>query len=202
MKEKTPGYTFAPAHPHFAELDSRGLSEMWHERFTGGFNRVKSKTTSVDKWQQGRPQWNYNPALQFWWRFVQCTVADAMETEYPAGPLRPGESWPIDACRPSNEALLARDWIATSTPAGVFNGKRKFVSFDECCFWLGCNADAERVGLLALIDAGQDFDTTESWERLEVLRDGEPEDTEALFELPDMFRVVPVRDQLTIEWAA
>jgi hypothetical protein len=30
----------------------------------------------------------------------------------------------------------------------------------------------------------------------------EPEDTEALFELPDMFRVVPVRDQLTIEWAA
>lgn len=30
----------------------------------------------------------------------------------------------------------------------------------------------------------------------------EPEDTEALFELPDMYRVVPVRDQLAIEWAS
>ena len=88
----------------------------------------------------------------------------------------PGEKWPIEACRPSNEALLARDWIATSTPRGIFNGKREFVSFDECCFWLGCNADAERVGLLAIIDAGQDFDNADAWRRLAELQAGEPEE--------------------------
>ena len=138
---------------------------------------------AVDRWQQGRPQWNYDPAMQFWFRFVQTTIHDALQVEDE---------------KPTDEALLARDWIARSEPGVAFNGKREFVSFDECCHWLGLNAESERVALLALIDSKADFDTEECDSRLEYLLESEPEETEALFEVPEIFRVVPVRDQGTL----
>jgi hypothetical protein len=59
----------------------------------------------------------------------------------------------------------------------------------------------ERAAILAAIDSPR----TRYRRRLGTSRSApsrEPEDTEALFELPDMYRVVPVRDQLAIEWAA
>jgi len=139
--------------------------------------------STVERWQQGRPAWNYSPALQFWYRFVLCTLADAMQ---------------VEDGKPTDEAILARDWFATSTPGVEFNGRREFVSFDECCHWLGLDADVERVGILFAIDENGDFDTDEVWARLAELSESEPEGTDALFDVPDMFRVVPVRDQLSL----
>jgi hypothetical protein len=144
---------------------------------------VKAKM-NVDKWQQGRPEWFYDPTMQFWWRFVQCTLQDAMQVD-PEG-------------KPTDDALLARDWFAASKPVPEWNGRREFVSFDECCHWLGLNVDAERLALLELIDNHADFDTDDAWQRLEYLKAQEPEETEALFEVPEIFRIVPVRDQLSI----
>ena len=138
---------------------------------------------AVDRWQQGRPQWNYNPALQFWYRFILCTLADAMQ---------------VEGGVPTDEAILARDWFATSEPGVELDGKREFVSFEECCHWLGLDVNHERVELLAAIDENADFDTDEIWARLEKLSSEEPEATDHLFDVPDMFRVVPARDQIPL----
>lgn len=138
---------------------------------------------AVDRWQQGRPHWNYDPAMQFWYRFVMTALHDAMQE---------------DGGVPTDEALLARDWFATSQPGFEVNGRREFVSFEECCFWLGLNVDAERVSVLGAIDSHADFDTDVLFARLSVLAESNPDDTDALFDTPDLFRVVPVRDQGTL----
>ena len=79
--------------------------------------------------------------------------------------------------KPTDEALLAHDWFLSSTHGVEFDGKREFVSFDEYCFWLGLNAEAERLALLEVIDAGEDaFYTDEACERLLALKVGDPED--------------------------
>ena len=96
---------------------------------------------------------------------------------------------------PSDEALLARDWIATSESLPPLL-RGDFVSFPECCERLGLSVDAERVALLERIDAGGYFDTDEAWERLAALEVAvEDDDAEALF---DAFRVVPALDQFTM----
>jgi len=154
------------------------------------------KKSTVDKWQQGRAGWNYSPALQFWHRFALFTLADAMQLEIPCGPLRLGETWPAEMCRIPDEAILARDWFATSEPGVEVNGKREYVSFAECCHWLGLDVNAERVGILAAIDAHADFDTEEIWSRLEALAEAEVSDS--VCEMPDYARVVRERDQVEL----
>jgi hypothetical protein len=134
----------------------------------------------VDKWQQGRPQWHYDPVMQGWFRFIQTAIQDALQ---------------VAGDKPTDEAILARDWIARSEPGVAINGKREFVSFGECCHWLGLNAEAEMVALLAFIDSKVDFDTDECDTRLDYLLGSEPEEVGSLFEVPAIFRVVPVRDQ-------
>lgn len=144
---------------------------------------LSKSSTRPDKRQQGRPQWNYDPAMQFYFRFVMTALHDALRCE---------------SGLPTDEAILARDWFATSTPGFVIGERREFISFDECCHWLGINADVERIALLELIDGRADFDTDEAWERLAKLSVSNPDDTECLFEAPDIFRVVPVRDQIPL----
>ena len=136
---------------------------------------------NVDKWQQGRPEWNYDPSLQFWWRLAQCALQDAMKVDKDG--------------RPSDLALVARDWFARSEPAPKSIGKRQFASFPEVCHWLGLNLEAERVSVLEMIDKAGDFDTPECDERLEKLIQTNADDEIVMFEVPEMFRIVPVRDQ-------
>lgn len=134
----------------------------------------------VNRWQQSRPHWNYNPTMQFWFRFVMITLRDALRNENGV---------------PTDEALLARDWFARSAPEISIDGRRKFVSFDECCHWLGLNVEAERLAILEMIDKAADFDTDECFARLEILNAAELDESEPIFEIPPDFRIVAVRDQ-------
>lgn len=117
----------------------------------------------------------YHPAMWLYLRMIQYAVIDA---------TRGGRK------RPSDEALLARDWIATSS--GVGWRESGYLSFEHCCSVLGLDADAERVALLEQIDRSRDFDTPECWARLEALRAQEI-DCPAIFATP---RVVPALDQM------
>jgi hypothetical protein len=140
---------------------------------------MQSKNLQVDQWQAARRKWFYDPVLWFSYRMVEVAYLDAKD----------------QGSRPSDEALLARDWIATSEslPPRV---ESDFVSFPECCERLCLNADVERMALLERIDAGGEFDSDEAWERLAVLELAElKDDVEAIFEA---FRVVPALDQFNM----
>ena len=140
---------------------------------------MQSKNLQVDQWQAVQRKWLYSPVLWFSYRMVEVAYLDAKDQ----GPV------------PSDEALLARDWIATSESLPPLL-RGDFVSFPECCERLGLSVDAERVALLERIDAGGYFDTDEAWERLAALEVAvEDDDAEALF---DAFRVVPALDQFTM----
>jgi hypothetical protein len=139
-----------------------------------------AQTLDVNRWHACRPQYTYTPAMWFFHRLIESAYLDATAI--------------VDR-RPSDEAILARDWIACSIelPAASEPG---FVSFAECCHWLGIDANTEMVGLLEKIDQLGDFDTDEAFERLESLSLQEAaDDPEPLFE--DM-RIVPAVDQLTM----
>jgi hypothetical protein len=136
----------------------------------------------VSKWQASRRQWLYTPVLWFYWRTVEAALLDVR----------------CDAeGRPTDQALLARDWVARSERSeirGQGSGKRRFVSFPECCEILGLNTEAERIALLDMIDKLGDFDSDEAWARLEALSNAPPmDDDEPLFDAP---RVVPALDQM------
>jgi hypothetical protein len=153
----------------------------------------------VSKWQADRPHWNYTPVMQFYVRFIQVALIDANcdlaifpESRGVLQAMPAPGAKPTD--RPTDAALLARDWIATSAPGSV--SKRRFVSFPECCEQLGIDADAERVALLNAIDEAGDFDNDETWERLEAISATEPpDDDEPLFEA---WRIVPALDQMNL----
>lgn len=133
-----------------------------------------------DWWQRDLAVLTYTPVLWFYYRMIEVAVIDAHITE--------------DG-KPTDDALLARDWIACSEerPAGA---AYEFVSFPECCKLLGVDADAQRVALLERIDKAADFDTDELWDRLEEISKAEPkDDPEPLF---DAFRCVPALDQMAL----
>jgi hypothetical protein len=101
----------------------------------------------------------------------------------------------VEDGRPTDEALLARDWIARSEPIPA-GAPFEFVSFPECCERLGVAADGWRVALLERIDKAVDFDLDELWARLEEIGATEPkDDPEPLFEA---FRCVPALDQMAL----
>jgi hypothetical protein len=134
----------------------------------------------VSKWQASRRAWQYTPVLWFYDRMVEVALLDAMSQ---AG------------LQVTDNALLARDWIARSELAPP-KPPRKYVSFPECCQMLGLNAEAERMALLEMIDRQADCDNDEAWARLEVLSASEPaDDIEPLFDAP---RCVPALDQMTM----
>jgi len=152
----------------------------------------------VSKWQAARRQFQYTPVLWFYYRMIEVAFLDARGSS--------GHT-------PSDEALLARDWIARSedvshptivpllplalVAAGVsVQPPHEYVSFPECCRMLSLNADVERVALLELIDSAVDCDNDEAWERLEALSLAEPlDDVEPIFDAP---RVVPALDQMSL----
>ena len=152
---------------------------------------AQQSTLDVSKWQAARPRWVYTPTLWFYYRMIEVAYLDARTCEIQAGPLRPGEAL---LYYPTDEALLARDWIARSQPAPA--GSLEFVSFPECCQMLGLDPEQERVALLDAIDKAVDSDNDEAWARLEELRAREPlDDVEPLFDAP---RVVPALDQMAL----
>ena len=141
----------------------------------------------VSKWYAARRQFLYTPVLWFYHRMIVAAVLDAhskVETEPLSGKQKP-----------SDEALLARDWIARSEDAPAM-ADHKFVSFPECCRMLSLDPEVERPALLALIDQAVDTDNDEAWARLEELSAREPaDDVEPLFDAP---RIVPALDQAVL----
>jgi hypothetical protein len=132
-------------------------------------------------WQRDLATILYDPALWFYYRMIEVAVIDALTL---------GEDG-----RPTDEALLARDWIACSEaiPPGA---PYEFVSFPECCQRLGLKVDVHKVALLKRIDQAADFDLDELWARLEEISANEPkDDPEPLFEA---FRCVPALDQMAL----
>jgi hypothetical protein len=96
---------------------------------------------------------------------------------------------------PSDDAILARDWIACSVAAPP-KVKCDFVSFPQCCAVLGLDPDVERIALLDMIDKAIDLDTDATWARLAELSAREPlDDLEPLFDAP---RIVPALDQIAL----
>lgn len=128
-----------------------------------------------------RPRWNYSPVQWFWWRLGQCAYQDALKVRADG--------------TPTDDALLARDWFARSEAIDVRDGKREFASFAEVCHWLGLNVDVERLAILDVIDHAADFDTDECDARLELLSAPNSDDKQRLYDVPEMFRIVAVRDQ-------
>lgn len=134
----------------------------------------------VSKWQSARPRWVYTPALWFYYRMIEVALLDARTK---------------DGGLPTDEALLARDWIARSQPPAA-GAPHEFVSFPECCQVLSLDADVERTALLETIDKAVDTDNDEAWARLDELAAREPlDDVEPLFDAP---RVVPALDQMAL----
>lgn len=134
----------------------------------------------VSKWQAARPKWLYTPTLWFFFRMIEVAYLDAKTKE--------GD-------KATDEALLARDWIARSESASP-RAPHEFVSFPECCRMLGMDPEMERLALLDAIDKAVDVDNDEAWARLDELAAREPlDDVEPLFDAP---RVVPALDQLAL----
>jgi hypothetical protein len=97
--------------------------------------------------------------------------------------------------RPTDEAVLARDWIARPAP-DCMDRDTYLASFTQTCDVLEISEIVLRSRLLQMIDARHEFHTRECAERLAKLiampLDG---DEEELFAAP---RVVPVRDQTSL----
>ena len=141
---------------------------------------MEQSRLDVSRWQAARRQFYYVPALWFFYRMIQVAFLDARTV--------------VDG-QPTDEAILARDWIARSAPASA-QTKFGFVSFPECCKVLSLDPDVERVALLEMIDKQIDLDTDETWARLaELSAQDARDDVEALFDAP---RIVPALDQITL----
>ena len=182
----------------------------------------------VSKWQAATRGFVYTPTLWFFYRMIEVAYLDA-RTIYPASapgqrtaaapctappsllsgmavPVVFPEDEPLPASalkhpgKPTDEALLARDWIARSeaAPTWVYalGAEHEFLSFAECCQILGIDPKVERAALLEAIDKAVDSDNDEAWARLDELSAREPQDdVEPLFDAP---RVVPALDQLAL----
>lgn len=154
---------------------------------------------SVNSSTDGR-SWNYTPALQFFARIINVALIDC-GCNLAVAPISRGVlvALPLPKtdpkARPSDDALMARDWIARSEePAN--KRSRRYLSFPACCAQLGVSAEASRSSLLAVIDNAGDYDNDEAWARLEELNAQEiKNDDEPLFDAP---RIVPVLDQMTM----
>ena len=189
---------------------------------------AEQSSLDVSRWQAATRGFVYTPTLWFFYRMIEVAYLDA-RTIYPASapgqrtatapcaapppllsgmavPMVVSEDEPLPASalkypgKPTDEALLARDWIARSeaapTWAYALGASHEFLSFPECCQILGLDPDVERAALLEVIDKAVDMDNDEAWARLDELSTREPQDdVEPLFDAP---RVVPALDQLAL----
>lgn len=187
---------------------------------------AEQSSLDVSRWQAATRGFVYTPVLWFFVRMIDVAYLDA-QTIYPASvpgqrtapcaapppllsgmaiPMVVSEDEPLPASalkypgKPTDEALLARDWIARSeaapTWAYALGASHEFLSFPECCQILGLDPDVERAALLEVIDKAVDSDNDEAWARLDELSAREPQDdVEPLFDAP---RVVPALDQLAL----
>jgi len=154
----------------------------------------------VSNLQPARREWSYTPTMQFYRRMIEMALIDC-NCSLGIAALSHGVLVALPnpsadpASTPTDDALLARDWIARSETPAPF-GERRFLSFATCCEQLGANVEGSRVALLDAIDRAADFDSDEAWARLEVLSQSEPkDDVEPLFDAP---RIVPALDQLSL----
>jgi len=97
--------------------------------------------------------------------------------------------------RPTDEAVLARDWIARPAP-DLMDRDAYLTSFTQACDVLEISEVVIRSRLLQMIDAKHEFHTRECADRLAQLIAMPLEgDEEELFAAP---RVVPIRDQTSL----
>jgi hypothetical protein len=162
---------------------------------------------NVSKWQAARRGPRYTPVMQFFWRQIRMAMFEALRVEgiiypYAAGWYPDGSPMLGDLIQTGRNreydlwdmAIMARAWIARVAPDPFFDRDGWLLSFDAACDALGCNADHERLWMLAKIDAAADFDTDEVWARIEYLTQNPPDmmDETDDFDAP---RCVPVLDQ-------
>lgn len=146
----------------------------------------------------GGARWNYDPALQFFARMVNgalidCKCALGVSPDATHGALVALHLRGADPKRrPTDEALLAYDWIANSrTPYS--SRQRRYLSFSECCRQLGVDWERSRTNLLAVMETAADFKAEDVPARLAALRAADPpDDVEPKF---NAYRVVPAVDQ-------
>ena len=145
----------------------------------------------VSKWQAAQREYVYDPVLHFFFRTLENALIDCncelMHVSNAHGLLwaRPMPTATSNWV-PSDEALVARDWVARSVIPG---DDTAFLSFEICCLALGIDPDKQRVQFLSAIDQAGDYDTDENWNRLDEVSSHEPaDDEEPLF---DALRVVP-----------
>ena len=72
---------------------------------------------NVNKMHAGRPKWHYSATMQLYLRMIIVAQMEAMEI---------GEDG-----TPTDEALLARDWFATSELEREFQAECKYISLRE-----------------------------------------------------------------------
>ncbi len=132
---------------------------------------------NTSKWQAARPEISYSPVQQFYLRMIR-TAFDEAKTA---------------ATEMSDEAIMARAWIARETPDPHMDREGYLLSFAHCCDVLWLNADHEMTWMLREIDACADFDTDEVYARLDELTENPPDEVEE--ELFEAVRVVPALDQ-------
>lgn len=160
---------------------------------------------SVNSNTAGERQWNYCPAMQFFARVINVALIDC-QCVLAVAPVSHGTlvALPLPGVyevaigpmeRPTDDALLARDWIARSQSPK--DGRtRRFLSFPECCAQLDVDAESSRLALLAVIDSVGDYDSDYADDRLEQLSAAElPDDVEPLFQTA---RIVPALDQFSL----
>jgi hypothetical protein len=157
--------------------------------------RQKAISLDVSKWQAARPTPTKDPEKFFHFRMIELAIANAKEVNLFG--------------QPTDDALLARDWIARPKPDPHTDPDGFGRSFALCVYVLGSGElerAAEADGLSAedfvrrwaLAQIGNEamFAAPECVARLANLVANPPaDDPEPLFEVE---RVVPVLDQLSI----
>ena len=134
---------------------------------------------SASRFAISRPKWNYSPVMWAYWRMCMFNLHEATKIGADG--------------TPTDDALLARLWIATETS---HRSPEYDFSFSACMGILGLNEDSERYGCLNIIDEVSDHDTDECDKRREYLLENPPySDEDVDF---DGYRVVPEVDQLQL----
>lgn len=162
-------------------VESPKLDRLWRAQ---GIEHRANKATPSERRERERRAWLgplrprfREPLMLCYWRQIEVALEEAQDS-------KDGE--------PTDEALLARDWIVRPSPSRL--DRAAFItSFQFACELLELPIEEMRARLLAVIDAKQQFNTRQCAERLTRLKSNPlPGDEDEVFTAP---RVVPSRDQ-------
>ena len=162
-------------------VETPRIEKMWRKQGTD--YRDKAATPEERKARERRawlgtllPRFK-SPLALCYWRQIEVALEEAQDTRYN---------------KPTDEALLARDWIVRPSPART--DRLAFItSFQFACELLELPVDEMRARMLRVIDAKANFLTRDAIDRLERLKaEPLPGDEVERFAAP---RVVPSRDQ-------